>query len=73
MAARLCKADLVSSMVCEIPELQGIMGGYYADNDGLDASVGAAIRAHYAPLGPSDDIPPRRRLAWWRSPTKSIR
>ena len=58
MAARLCKADLVSSMVYEIPELQGIMGGYYADNDGLDASVGAAIRAHYAPLGPSDDIPP---------------
>ena len=45
-------------MVYEIPELQGIMGGYYADNDGLDASVGAAIRAHYAPLGPSDDIPP---------------
>jgi glycyl-tRNA synthetase beta chain len=45
-------------MVYEFPELQGIMGGYYADNDGLDASVGAAIRAHYAPLGPSDDIPP---------------
>ena len=58
MAARLCKADLVSGMVYEFPELQGIMGGYYADNDGLDASVGAAIRAHYAPLGPSDDIPP---------------
>ncbi|MEC7594505.1 MAG: glycine--tRNA ligase subunit beta, partial [Pseudomonadota bacterium] len=58
MAARLCKADLVSGMVHEFPELQGIMGGYYADNDGLDASVGAAIRAHYAPLGPSDDIPP---------------
>ena len=48
MAARLCKADLVSGMVYEFPELQGIMGGYYADNDGLDASVGAAIRAHYA-------------------------
>ncbi len=58
MAARLCKADLVSGMVCEFPELQGIMGGYYADNDGLDPRVGAAIRAHYAPLGPSDDIPP---------------
>ncbi len=57
-AARLCKADLVSGMVYEFPELQGIMGGYYADNDGLDARVGAAIRAHYAPLGPSDDIPP---------------
>ena len=58
MAARLCKADLVSGIVYEFPELQGIMGGYYADNDGLDVSVGAAIRAHYAPLGPSDDIPP---------------
>lgn len=52
-AARLCKADLVSAMVYEFPELQGIMGGYYAD----DPDVGAAIRDHYSPLGPSDNIP----------------
>ena len=57
MAARLCKADLVSGMVYEFPELQGIMGGYYADNDGLDASVGAAIRTHYAPLVPLTTFP----------------
>ena len=49
MAARLCKADLVSGMVYEFPELQGIMGGYYAENDGLGTQVGQAIRAHYAP------------------------
>jgi glycyl-tRNA synthetase beta chain len=55
-AARLCKADLVSGMVYEFPELQGIMGGYYAE----DAAVGAAIRDHYSPLGPSDDIPATR-------------
>ena len=58
MAARLCKADLVSGMVYEFPELQGIMGGYYAENDGLGTQVGQAIRAHYAPLGPSDAIAP---------------
>ena len=73
MAARLCKADLVSGMVYEFPELQGIMGGYYADNDGLDAGIGAAIRAHYAPLGPLMTFLPRRRRAWWRSPTRSTR
>ncbi|MHB1304830.1 MAG: glycine--tRNA ligase subunit beta [Acidiphilium sp.] len=53
MAARLCKADLVTGMVGEFPELQGIMGGYYAD----DPEVGAAIRTHYQPKGPSDAVP----------------
>ena len=52
-AAELSKADLVSGMVYEFPELQGIMGGYYA----ADADVGTAIRDHYKPLGPSDAIP----------------
>lgn len=52
-AARLCKADLVSSMVYEFPELQGVMGGYYAEN----AAAGVAIREHYSPLGPDDNIP----------------
>jgi len=56
-AAHLCKADLVSGMVYEFPELQGIMGGYYANHDGLDAAVGAAIRDHYKPLGPGDALP----------------
>ncbi|WP_286839447.1 glycine--tRNA ligase subunit beta [Acidiphilium sp. 34-64-41] len=49
----LCKADLVTGMVGEFPELQGVMGGYYAD----DADVAAAIRNHYKPRGPSDDLP----------------
>ncbi len=56
-ASALCKADLVSGMVYEFPELQGIMGGYYAQNDGLGEGVAAAIRDHYKPLGPGDAIP----------------
>jgi len=56
-AAQLCKADLTSGMVYEFPELQGIMGGYYAQNDGLGDAVAAAIRDHYKPLGPGDAIP----------------
>ncbi|MBS0331529.1 MAG: glycine--tRNA ligase subunit beta, partial [Proteobacteria bacterium] len=56
-AARLCKADLVSGMVGEFPELQGIMGGYYAEKEGLSAEVAGAIRSHYRPQGPSDDVP----------------
>ena len=50
-------ADLVSGMVYEFPELQGIMGGYYAQNDGIGDAVAAAIRDHYKPLGPGDAIP----------------
>ena len=57
-AGLLCKADLVSGVVFEFPELQGIMGGYYADHDQEELGVGAAIKSHYAPLGPSDEIPP---------------
>ncbi len=56
-AARLCKADLGSGMVGEFPELQGIMGGYYAGKEGLPAEVAQAIRSHYRPQGPSDDVP----------------
>ena len=56
-AARLCKADLVTEMVGEFPELQGIMGGYYAANEGLDPQVAAAIRDHYKPVGQGDDVP----------------
>jgi len=56
-AARLCKADLVSGMVGEFPELQGIMGGYYAAKEGLPPEVAEAIRSHYRPAGPTDDVP----------------
>ena len=54
---RLCKADLVSEMVGEFPELQGLMGRYYARAQGEDASVAAAIEEHYKPQGPNDRIP----------------
>jgi len=56
-AARLCKADLVSEMVYEFPELQGVMGRYYALEAGEDAAVADAIRDHYKPQGPSDAVP----------------
>ena len=56
-AGALCKADLTSGMVYEFPELQGIMGGYYARHDDLGDAVAAAITAHYSPLGPRDAIP----------------
>ncbi|RTL90116.1 MAG: glycine--tRNA ligase subunit beta [Hyphomicrobiales bacterium] len=56
-AATLCKADLVSEMVGEFPELQGLMGRYYASAQGEDASVATACEEHYKPQGPSDRIP----------------
>ena len=56
-AAQLCKADLVTEMVGEFPELQGLMGGYYAAKEGLPAEVAAAIRDHYKPVGQGDDVP----------------
>jgi glycyl-tRNA synthetase beta chain len=57
LAARLAKADLASGMVGEFPELQGVMGGYYAEHEGLPAEVCAAIREHYRPQGPADLVP----------------
>ncbi len=56
-AARLAKADLTSNMVGEFPELQGVMGRYYALNDGESAEVADAIAQHYAPKGPNDACP----------------
>jgi glycyl-tRNA synthetase beta chain len=56
-AARLCKADLVTEMVGEFPELQGVMGGYYARAEGLDPLVAEAIRDHYKPVGQGDEVP----------------
>ncbi|HXY58035.1 MAG TPA: glycine--tRNA ligase subunit beta [Methylocystis sp.] len=56
-AAALCKVDLVTEMVGEFPELQGLMGRYYATAQGEDASVAAACEEHYKPQGPSDRAP----------------
>ncbi|MGA7384292.1 MAG: glycine--tRNA ligase subunit beta [Methylocella sp.] len=59
-AALLAKADLTSEMVSEFPELQGVMGGHYAREQGEDASVAEAIEDHYKPQGPSDRVPSER-------------
>jgi len=56
-AAELCKCDLLTAMVGEFPELQGIMGTYYAVADGEDAEVATAIREHYQPRGAGDELP----------------
>ena len=56
-AARLAKADLLTDMVGEFPELQGIMGGYYARHDGLGDEVAAAIEDHYRPRFAGDALP----------------
>jgi len=56
-AAELAKADLVTEMVGEFPELQGLMGGYYARAEGLPDAVADAIRDHYKPVGQGDDVP----------------
>ncbi|WP_298921209.1 glycine--tRNA ligase subunit beta [uncultured Roseobacter sp.] len=56
-AARLAKADLSSEMVYEFPELQGLMGRYYIKASGRSEAIAAAAQEHYAPLGPSDDVP----------------
>jgi glycyl-tRNA synthetase beta chain len=56
-AAQLCKNDLVSNLVGEFPELQGVMGGYYADADGEPVEVGRAIAGHYQPRGAGDAVP----------------
>lgn len=57
LAAKLAKTDLVTDMVGEFPELQGIMGRYYALNDGLDVAVADAIEDHYKPRFAGDDLP----------------
>jgi len=56
-AAHLAKADLTTGVVGEFPELQGVMGRYYALHDKEDAAVADAIRDHYKPVGPSDAVP----------------
>lgn len=56
-AARLCKADLTTGMVGEFPELQGVMGRYYALQQKIAPTIADAIRDHYKPQGPSDGVP----------------
>jgi glycyl-tRNA synthetase beta chain len=56
-AAELAKADLVTGMVGELPELQGVTGRYYALHDGEPLAVANAVRDHYAPKGPNDPVP----------------
>lgn len=56
-AARVVKSDLRSAMVGEFPELQGLMGSYYARAAGLPEAVADACKGHYSPLGPSDEVP----------------
>jgi glycyl-tRNA synthetase beta chain len=56
-AARLCKADLLTEMVGEFPELQGLMGKYYAEEQGEDEAVAHAIEDHYKPKSPDDLVP----------------
>ncbi len=56
-AAQQCKADLVSGMVGEFPELQGLMGRYYAEKAGTKPEIARAIELHYKPKGPSDTVP----------------
>ena len=56
-AAQLCKADLVSGMVGEFPELQGLMGRYYAEAAGTKPEIARALELHYKPKGPTDIVP----------------
>ena len=56
-AAKLCKADLVSEMVGEFANLQGLMGRYYAEQQGESAAIATTCEIHYCPQGPSDTIP----------------
>ena len=72
-AARLAKADLVTEMVGEFPELQGLMGRYYATAQGEEPRSPTAIEEHYKPQGPNDRVPTRRSRSPSRSPTSSIR
>lgn len=57
IVAELCKADLSTDMVYEFPELQGLMGRYYALAEGMDPAIADAVRDHYLPAGADDDLP----------------
>ncbi len=57
IAARLCKADLVTQVVSELPELQGVVGKIYADHEGIDHVISDSIREHYLPIKLNDRVP----------------
>lgn len=63
IAGRLCKSDLVTEAVAEFPELQGIMGGYYAKLEGLSDNISDTIKEHYKPEGNDDNLPSSRNAA----------
>jgi glycyl-tRNA synthetase beta chain len=60
-------------MVYEFPELQGVMGRYYAEAAGHPPEIAAVAEEHYAPLGPSDDVPTAPCRSPWRWPRRSTR
>ena len=66
-AARLAKCDLVTLLVRELPELEGIMGGHYARAQGADQEVAEAISQHYMPKGAGDSCLTKVQVRWWRS------
>ena len=71
-AAQLCKADLATEVVGEFPEVQGLMGRYYAQAQGEDEAVAHAIEDHYKPKGRTSLVPPPIRFrSRWRSLTRS--
>ena len=57
IAASICKADLVSDLVGEYPELQGVMGKYFAKEQGFEEDVSSAISDHYLPIGVNSEVP----------------
>ena len=57
IASSICKVDLLSDLVGEFPELQGIMGGYFAEEQGFEKDISLAVREHYLPIGPESKIP----------------
>ena len=57
IASSICKVDLLSDLVGEFPELQGIMGGYFAEEQGFEKDIYLAVREHYLPTGPESKIP----------------
>ena len=56
IASSICKADLVSDLVGEYPELQGVMGKYFAQEQGFDEDISKAISDHYLPIGINSDV-----------------
>ena len=57
IASSICKVDLMSDLVGEFPELQGIMGGYFAETQGFDKDVCLAVSEHYLPIGMDTKVP----------------